>query len=495
MSIASEISRLQGAKADIKTAIEAKGVTVPETAKLDEYDTYIAQITTEAPVNESIQLWSIDSNQHYYRSAIEIGDVTTIPTETCQNNTEVVEAMIPDTITNTGTYTFDGCTSLRKVNLDNVTEIGNYCFQNCTGLTSIDLSNVEVLDAYCFSGCTNLATVNFGNNITTINNRAFNGAGITGDVSLPSLTGYLGNTGVRAFYNTSITSVSNLGTITRTKDESFRSCDSLESVVLPSTIEYIMYMTFYQCPLLDWVTILATTPPQLGSSAFSGSYKLRVRVPYSADHSVLSAYKNSEIENWVSFSHRVYEMDPPNLYPIPSGYTELTHITCTGEQYIDTGLVGNQTVSADISLYSNYTNTTMALFGRNTGDNATSILVNIANSSGTTRLGGGYKSMGWGTRPDWVISFRYNSVARNTTATSWSGTVGEFTTNDNLLLGWSGSSSVDKFKGDIQSCRIWMDGILTRDYKPCKNASNVVGMWDAVNGVFYPSVSGTDFTE
>lgn len=46
MSIASEISRLQQAKADIKDAIEAKGVPVPSAASLDVYDTYIAQIQT-----------------------------------------------------------------------------------------------------------------------------------------------------------------------------------------------------------------------------------------------------------------------------------------------------------------------------------------------------------------------------------------------------------------------------------------------------------------
>lgn len=37
MSIASEISRLQTAKADLKTAIEGKGVTVPSNTKLDGY--------------------------------------------------------------------------------------------------------------------------------------------------------------------------------------------------------------------------------------------------------------------------------------------------------------------------------------------------------------------------------------------------------------------------------------------------------------------------
>ncbi len=45
MSIATEISRLQTAKADIKTAIEAKGVTIPSNASIDTYDTYVSQIT------------------------------------------------------------------------------------------------------------------------------------------------------------------------------------------------------------------------------------------------------------------------------------------------------------------------------------------------------------------------------------------------------------------------------------------------------------------
>lgn len=44
MSIASEITRLQQAKADIKTAIENKGVTVPSSATLDAYDGYIDDI-------------------------------------------------------------------------------------------------------------------------------------------------------------------------------------------------------------------------------------------------------------------------------------------------------------------------------------------------------------------------------------------------------------------------------------------------------------------
>jgi hypothetical protein len=44
MTIASEITRLQWAKADIKASIESKWVEVPASAKLDTYDDYISQI-------------------------------------------------------------------------------------------------------------------------------------------------------------------------------------------------------------------------------------------------------------------------------------------------------------------------------------------------------------------------------------------------------------------------------------------------------------------
>lgn len=45
MSIASEITRLQTAKADLKTAIENKGVTVPSATKLDGYASLVDQIS------------------------------------------------------------------------------------------------------------------------------------------------------------------------------------------------------------------------------------------------------------------------------------------------------------------------------------------------------------------------------------------------------------------------------------------------------------------
>ena len=45
MSIASEIERLQTAKASLKTSIEGKGVTVPEGATLDDYPALVDSIS------------------------------------------------------------------------------------------------------------------------------------------------------------------------------------------------------------------------------------------------------------------------------------------------------------------------------------------------------------------------------------------------------------------------------------------------------------------
>lgn len=44
MSIATEIERIEGAKADLRTSIQAKGVTVPASAKIDDYPDYVDAI-------------------------------------------------------------------------------------------------------------------------------------------------------------------------------------------------------------------------------------------------------------------------------------------------------------------------------------------------------------------------------------------------------------------------------------------------------------------
>ena len=61
MSIATEITRIQQAKADIKTAIEAKGVTVPSSATIDTYDDYVSEISGGgAIIPQDFESWECD---------------------------------------------------------------------------------------------------------------------------------------------------------------------------------------------------------------------------------------------------------------------------------------------------------------------------------------------------------------------------------------------------------------------------------------------------
>ena len=62
MSISSEITRLTQAKADIKTAIENKGVTVPTNAKLDDYPELIDDIEQGSTPNLQTKSVSITEN-------------------------------------------------------------------------------------------------------------------------------------------------------------------------------------------------------------------------------------------------------------------------------------------------------------------------------------------------------------------------------------------------------------------------------------------------
>ena len=127
MSIASEIIRLQTAKANIKSAIEDKGVDVPASATLDTYDEYISGITTGGG-----------------SSANEIGLV----------QRTLTSYDIPSGTTTIGQSAFNSFDSLRSITIpDSVTYIGLSSF-NGSGLTGVTIpSSVTEIDNYAFYGC------------------------------------------------------------------------------------------------------------------------------------------------------------------------------------------------------------------------------------------------------------------------------------------------------------------------------------------------------
>ena len=78
MSIATEITRISGAKADIKSAIESRGVAVSTSAKIDTYADLIKAIGDE-PDSKDINFFDYDGTLLYSYTADEFQTVSTLP--------------------------------------------------------------------------------------------------------------------------------------------------------------------------------------------------------------------------------------------------------------------------------------------------------------------------------------------------------------------------------------------------------------------------------
>lgn len=262
MSIASEITRLQNAKADIKTAIEAKGVTVPSSAKIDTYDTYVSQISGGGGTDRLPQLLN--------------GTITSISASDFVNTTEVKpyafykltnlsSVTLPNNLTKLGDRAFSGCTSLTSIvlpdTITNSTSNGEVSvFENCNALTSVNIpqnSSYNAIGNGFFNDCTSLRSITIPSNITRIGGSAFYGSGIT-SITIPSsvtslgthlfsychslttATLYGGNDGwSSAFVNCeNLVSVTFNWNITwkNVGNNLFDGCSSLSSLTLPATI-------------------------------------------------------------------------------------------------------------------------------------------------------------------------------------------------------------------------------------------------------------------
>lgn len=96
-TIAQEITRLQTAKADLKTSLEEKGVTVDSAATLDSYDDYVDEIetgtdTSDATLNDPKHLFEGDTayadGVKYTGTMSNHGEVNIYPRSTLQEFTE-----------------------------------------------------------------------------------------------------------------------------------------------------------------------------------------------------------------------------------------------------------------------------------------------------------------------------------------------------------------------------------------------------------------------
>ena len=82
---------------------------------------------------------------------------------------------IPEGVTCIGDYAFGDCSNLTSISIPTgVTDIFRYTFENCSSLTSINIpSNVTQIWMGAFYGCSSLTSINISNKVTSIGESAF----------------------------------------------------------------------------------------------------------------------------------------------------------------------------------------------------------------------------------------------------------------------------------------------------------------------------------
>lgn len=204
-TIAQNISRIQTAKADLKTAIEAKGVTVPSATTIDGYATLVGQIQTGGGGSSSDLSSLIDRS---ITSVSIPSGVTTIGYGAFYYCTSLTSVTIPNSVTTIATSAFNYCTSLTSLTIPNsVTTIGGYAFQE-SGLTSVTVPNsVTSIGNSAFSYCTSLTSVTIGSGVTSIGDSAFDTCryltSVTVEATTPPTLGsraFASNAGTRKIY-------------------------------------------------------------------------------------------------------------------------------------------------------------------------------------------------------------------------------------------------------------------------------------------------------
>lgn len=199
---------------------------------------------------------------------------------------------------------------------NHVAEAGKW--KDCTLLTSITLpKSCNHLEAEAFMNCTSLERINF-DWVQTMRYRAFmNCTSLQIDVVIPNLNNVNDNYGMDydMFNSSGVTKVLNLGTVRDLGGySSFRNCQNMTEAWVPETVIKIGDLTFYQCPNLMAIILLPETPPTLvATRAIGGATGRKIYVPYSADHSILNAYKTAD--KWSTFENDFVELNPDGTVP------------------------------------------------------------------------------------------------------------------------------------------------------------------------------------
>lgn len=179
---------------------------------------------------------------------------------------------IPESITTISDNAFTG-SGLIDISLPQlVSSVGKGVFKDCTSFTSVDFgsnSQLSIIGQSMFEGCTALTVIDIPESVTTINDNAFAGSGLT-DIKLPQSVSSVGKNIFQNCINlTTVTFNSQLSIISQGMLEG---CTALTNIEIPEKVTTISDNAFTRSGLTN-----ITIPPSVsivGKNAFKDCLQL-----------------------------------------------------------------------------------------------------------------------------------------------------------------------------------------------------------------------------
>ena len=173
--------------------------------------------------------------------------------------------------------------AITRVVMGDGASLGSYAFSYCYGLGAIEFpTGTTSFSSNGFAGCYGLVSVDLPSTLTSISASLFRYCYLLTAMDIPDTVTSIGNT-------------------------AFQNCYSLAIITVGSGVTSIGANAFGNCYGAKEFHFKATTPPALGgTNAFANlPSDCTIYVPYSADHSVLNAYKTET--NWATYASQIQE--------------------------------------------------------------------------------------------------------------------------------------------------------------------------------------------
>ena len=189
----------------------------------------------------------------------------------CDEDTEITELVIPNSVTSIGEYTFYGCSGLTAITIPNsVMSIDAGAFYDCTGLKKVIVNDIA---AWCGISLGN----NYSNPLYYAHHLYCDEDTEITELIIPNGVTSIGG---GAFYDcTGLTSVTIPNSVTSIGKSAFAYCSGLTSVTIPNSVTSIGEGAFRGCSGLTRVTVQSETPIYITANVFSNKDKAILMVP------------------------------------------------------------------------------------------------------------------------------------------------------------------------------------------------------------------------